>query len=286
MRQAGAVALIVAGAVAALLTGVGAAVLSGPALEQRLLDGAQAAIAAHGGRGVSVTMGDGQGWITRRASLSGGAHLGMARRSTIARAVAAVPGMSGAYWPAPPSDDASPEPDPLLVCQTRVDGILKARSIRFADASANIDPVSRGLLDEVAAALSPCEGSVVAINGHTNATGDEAANEALSRERALAVRNALGARGIDLARLRARGFGSQRPLPGLDAADPANRRIEFAIIAPVSVEPTVIDTPRAGDGAGDGGGLPLWAEMQVLLLLTYAVGITIGWTVWGRARSR
>jgi len=58
------------------------------------------------------------------------------------------------------------------------------------------------------------------------------------------------------------------------------------LAAPVSVEPTVIDTPRAGDGAGDGGGLPLWAEMQVLLLLTYAVGITIGWTVWGRARSR
>lgn len=125
-------------------------------------------------------------------------------------------------------------------------GILRTRSIRFAEASAAIDPASGELLDEVAAALRPCGGSIIAITGHTNAQGDEAANLALSSERAVAVRNALAVRGIDMAGLRARGLGSQQTVPGLDPADPANRRIEFSVIAPVSLEPTVVDTPGPG----------------------------------------
>jgi len=28
--------------------------------------------------------------------------------------------------------------------------------------------------------------------------------------------------------------------------------------------------------------MPLWLEMQVLMLLTYAVGLGIGWLVWKR----
>ena len=98
----------------------------------------------------------------------------------------------------------------------------------------------------MAASLRPCAGSVIAITGHTDAKGDEATNLALSMERAQAVRNALAARGIDMAGLRAKGVGSVRPVPGLDPADPANRRIEFSVIAPVSLEPTVVDTPGAG----------------------------------------
>jgi OOP family OmpA-OmpF porin len=77
-------------------------------------------------------------------------------------------------------------------CAGDVTAILKSRSLRFADSSAAIDPASRRALDEVAAALRPCAGSVIAITGHTNASGDEAFNLNLSHERALAVRYALG----------------------------------------------------------------------------------------------
>ena len=29
--------------------------------------------------------------------------------------------------------------------------------------------------------------------------------------------------------------------------------------------------------------MPIWIELIILLLLTYAIGLAIGWLVWGRA---
>ena len=43
--------------------------------------------------------------------------------------------------------------------------------------------------------------------------------------------------------LRANGVGSREPVEGLDPADPANRRIEFTVIATEPLMPTPIDTP-------------------------------------------
>jgi OOP family OmpA-OmpF porin len=37
-----------------------------------------------------------------------------------------------------------------------------------------------------------------------------------------------------------------RPVAGLAPDDPANRRIEFSVIAPASIRPTVVDTPGPG----------------------------------------
>lgn len=31
--------------------------------------------------------------------------------------------------------------------------------------------------------------------------------------------------------------------------------------------------------------MPIWTELVILLLFTYAAGIGIGWVVWGRAPS-
>ena len=45
-------------------------------------------------------------------------------------------------------------------------------------------------MDEVAAALRPCLGSIIAITGHTDASGPEPGNLALSQERAEAVQAA------------------------------------------------------------------------------------------------
>ena len=175
----------------------------------------------------------------------------------------------------------------MLACQSEVEAMLKTRSIRFAEGSAAIDPASRGLLDEVAGALRPCAGSIIAVTGHTDAKGDEAANLALSQARSVAVRNALGARGIDLAGVRAKGVGSSRPLRGLDVEDPANRRIEFSLIAPVSLAPTVVDAPSAsGTGGPAGAMMPLWLELGVLAGLTYGAVVSIGWAFWRRHSAR
>lgn len=191
-----------------------------------------------------------QGWLTRHPELSGGTRLNGAVRAHAASAVAAVPGIGGVHWRASGKPgQALPEDHPVpgaLHCQRDVESILKVRTIRFSEASALIDPASEKLLNEVASALQPCVGSIIAVTGHTDSAGDEGANLALSRARADAVRWALIGRGIPADGLRATGKGSSKPLAGLDPKDPANRRIEFSVIATMPLQPTPVDTPGPG----------------------------------------
>ena len=70
-------------------------------------------------------------------------------------------------------------------------------------------------------------------------------NLELSQERARTVREGLVERGIPRDGLRARGIGSQEPVEGLAPGDPANRRIEFSVIATEPLLPTPVDTPGA-----------------------------------------
>jgi outer membrane protein OmpA-like peptidoglycan-associated protein len=125
----------------------------------------------------------------------------------------------------------------------RAKGVGAAEPIEGLEPS---DPASDELLFEVAKALRPCTGSVIAIVGHTDAAGNEAAKVALSSQRAAAVRDALVRRGLPQRSLRAKGVGAAEPIEGLEPADPANRRIEFSLIVPASVRPTPIDTPGPG----------------------------------------
>lgn len=286
-RTAGRLALGFGGLVLAFALGVVDDVALGQGMIARLDQQTQALLV---GRGVQASFVDGHGWLTRHVALWGGDGLSDATRAGLAAMVAQVPGMGGVRWSGrhvhadfhnDPRADAGPGGTD---CAADVAAILKTRTLRFAENSAAIDPVSKRALDEVAGALRPCAGSVIAITGHTDARGDETFNQNLSHERALAVRNALGQRGIDIADLRARGMGSARGIPGLEADDPANRRIEFAMIAPVSAVPTMVDVPGADPARGGDvlGTLPLWLELGVLAALTYALGLGIGWAIWAR----
>jgi len=204
-----------------------------------------------GGEGISISFVLPGGWLTRHAMLSGGEDLPPRTRARIAASIAAAPGVGGTSWRGGASrradtEGAGPPPDASLHCQDDVEAILKARSIRFAEASASIDAASEEVLDEVAGALRPCLGGIIAITGHTDSNGDATANLALSRARAEAIRWALVGRGIPADGLRASGFGSEKPLEGLAAEDPANRRIEFSVIEKAPLAPTPIDTPGPG----------------------------------------
>jgi OOP family OmpA-OmpF porin len=260
---------------------LGLALVGDLALGERLIApmerGAAQALAGHDVRAVFI---DHHGWLTRHPALIGGEALSDAARAALAGRVARVPGVGGVHWAGRRAHGAQAQPE--QDCTKDVAAILKTRSLRFAENSAAIDPASRRALDEVAAALRPCAGSVIAITGHTDARGDEAFNQNLSHDRALAVRNALGQRGIDIADLRARGEGAARGLPGLAPGDPANRRIEFVMIAPVSLQPTIVDVPGADPQRGGDVlmAMPLWLEICVLAALTWALALGIGWMVW------
>jgi outer membrane protein OmpA-like peptidoglycan-associated protein len=101
--------------------------------------------------------------------------------------------------------------------------------VRFGFASSDILPAARAQLDALAEGIKLlAPDRMVTIEGHTDAAGPDAYNLLLSRARAQAVRNYLvQQRGIDAARLRAVGYGEERPIEGSDPHDAGNRRVQF-----------------------------------------------------------
>jgi type VI secretion system protein ImpK len=101
----------------------------------------------------------------------------------------------------------------------------------FAPGSASLDPVYQTVLKPVAEALRRVPGGV-RIEGHTDGqplvpNRRFTSNAHLSAERARSVAAALSAMGVDHTRLKVVGLGYETPLPGTDARDPRNRRVEI-----------------------------------------------------------
>lgn len=232
---------ILAGALAMVPIAFVGAGLNAQAMSDRLAEQAREVIA---GRPVEASFATRSGWPSRHALLSPQGDVPETVRAQVAKAIAAMPGVGGVHW----TDgtmlaEVGEMPVEALRCQDDVAAILKARTIRFEEASSALASGGSDLLDEVATALKPCFGARIAITGHTDNSGDEPSNKVLSLERAEAVKRALVARGISETSLQTKGQGSSTPVPGLDPADPANRRIEFTVVARLQVKPTPIDTP-------------------------------------------
>lgn len=205
---------------------------------------ASAVIAEVGGQPVTARFASPNGWPSRHPLLERGEGLNLATRDRVAKAVSAIPGVGGVRWADGTAlAQGTAVPMQPLHCQEDVQALLRAHSIRFEEGSARIEAASEALIDEVARALAPCLGSIIAITGHTDSTGPEAGNLELSLARARAVRQALVGRGIPADGLRTRGLGSRTPVAGLDPRDPANRRIEFSVLSIRPIEPTPVDTP-------------------------------------------
>jgi len=71
----------------------------------------------------------------------------------------------------------------------------------------------------------------VILEGHTDATGDAAANKALSQRRAEAVKRMLVDGGVAADRIEAQGYGQERPVAdnNTDAGRARNRRLELVV---------------------------------------------------------
>ena len=104
--------------------------------------------------------------------------------------------------------------------------------ITFGVDSSNIDAGFRDTLDQVASTLKQYEKTYVDVMGHTDSTGSDAYNQALSERRASAVADYLSSRGVQSARLATRGYGESQPkASNLDAAGrSANRRVEIRLV--------------------------------------------------------
>lgn len=108
--------------------------------------------------------------------------------------------------------------------------IVISEQIRFKTGTAQLDATSEPVLAEVAQILKDHpEIEQLSIEGHTDNVGNKAANKALSKSRADAVKKALEARAVDARRLVAVGLGDTRPLASNDTEEGRlkNRRVEF-----------------------------------------------------------
>ncbi|MBB3877713.1 OmpA family protein [Sphingomonas pseudosanguinis] len=104
--------------------------------------------------------------------------------------------------------------------------------ITFGYDSSTVQPQFRQTLDQVADILSQYRQTYIDVYGHTDSTGSDSYNQALSERRAVAVADYLASRGVQPARIGTRGFGKSQPVASndTDAGRAANRRVEIKIV--------------------------------------------------------
>lgn len=104
-----------------------------------------------------------------------------------------------------------------------------ALQVNFATDKTDVLPDSMPQIEQVVALLKDDPALKLAVNGHTDDSGDAVYNQQLSEGRAKAVVALLVGRGIDAARLTAAGFGSAQPAAENATAEgkAKNRRVEL-----------------------------------------------------------
>ena len=104
-----------------------------------------------------------------------------------------------------------------------------ALQVNFATDKTEVLADSLPQIEQVAALLKQDPSLQLAVNGHTDDSGNAAHNQELSEGRAQAVVALLTAKGIDAARLTAAGFGSTQPVAdnGTQEGKARNRRVEL-----------------------------------------------------------
>lgn len=102
----------------------------------------------------------------------------------------------------------------------------------FQVASATLAPRSQRAVEQVADLLRSASRGPVLVEGHTDATGPEETNLALSRARAQAVRAILVQQGVEGSRIEALGMGEAEPVATNESADgrSRNRRVEIHLM--------------------------------------------------------
>ena len=100
--------------------------------------------------------------------------------------------------------------------------------VQFATGRAKLKPESYERLDTVVEYMMHRKAARIEISGHTDTTGKKSANKKLSQERADAVRDYLVSKGVEADRIKAVGYGDEKPIAPNDTAEgrQKNRRIE------------------------------------------------------------
>jgi outer membrane protein OmpA-like peptidoglycan-associated protein len=104
-------------------------------------------------------------------------------------------------------------------------------AVTFESDSTRLASTSNDQLGQLAAVLKAYPTVVIAVEGHTDNTGDPAANKKLSEDRAAAVKDALVGMGVPAERVTSAGWGAEKPIASNDTEEGKlkNRRVEISI---------------------------------------------------------
>jgi outer membrane protein OmpA-like peptidoglycan-associated protein len=111
--------------------------------------------------------------------------------------------------------------------------LLSDDKIKFAHGRAELTPEAGAELDQLLAQLKQRNEPVfVEIQGHTDASGSDAANQRLGQARADAVRQYLARAGMPLARMATISYGETAPLADNSSRDgrSQNRRVHLVVL--------------------------------------------------------
>lgn len=122
-------------------------------------------------------------------------------------------------------------------CAEQASVVLGGGGVAFLSGEARLDATSVRAINTVTAIVLKCIDEAdleLQVAGHTDSSGDPVLNQQLSEARALAVRDALVARGVPPERITAAGYGASVPVADNETEEgrAANRRTEMEWFAP------------------------------------------------------
>jgi flagellar motor protein MotB len=126
--------------------------------------------------------------------------------------------------------------NPTAVNPDSVIHALNLQVINFAVGSNDIPDANKAVLDKAATLIKAIPNLKISITGHTDSSGNEKSNVALSTTRAKSVVAYLVSQGVTASSLTAKGAGSSQPIAdnATDEGKLKNRRIVFAINEPAN----------------------------------------------------
>lgn len=193
---------------------------------------------------VVVMLGGGTLTGLRMMAVDNGSNVAQARKPAPAKSEIALQAMSRlASPPAPGAFSIGEMPEdtqvlltsegasPAIDCVKELDQVLSTTTVEFDEDSSEILPAHISQMARIGDLIMACDGAYVMVGGHADGSGDDAANLALSWDRADRTLNHLLLLGVDPFAVEAVGYGARAPLSqGSDEEDSADRRVDFRVM--------------------------------------------------------
>ncbi|MGB0882311.1 MAG: OmpA family protein [Vicingaceae bacterium] len=114
-----------------------------------------------------------------------------------------------------------------------VNKTMVLKNVFFDTDKFDLKPKSEVELDKLVSFLNKNKTVKIEVGGHTDNVGSKLSNQILSENRAKSVYDYLLEKGIEISRLKAKGYGDEKPIAdnSTEKGRAANRRTEFKILA-------------------------------------------------------